>query len=85
MKIVDDVVVSETPDGAIVFDPRRGKYFQLNKSALRVLSLLRSGRPIDVVVSELSQSTSMDEDSVAQDVHNLIRYMKDAHIVEEGE
>jgi hypothetical protein len=75
------VTVTETEDGMVLLDERRGRYWQLNGTAATVVRLLREGSGVDEVIALLSERHPAAAARVAGDVHALIRSLREAKVL----
>lgn len=75
------VNLTETDEGAVVLDERRGRYWQLNQTGTYVLRRLLDERDVDAVATSLRDRYPDTPDDVTADVHRLVDALRDAGLV----
>jgi hypothetical protein len=81
----DTVRSTETEDGRIVLDIRRGQMFSLNVVGSRILELIEHGWDEARIAGEISRSYAMSIEVVRTDVHDFIDALRKHHIVDANE
>ena len=78
----DTVRSTQTEDGRIVLDIRRGQMFSLNVVGSRILELVEHGWDEARIAEEISRSYAMSIEVVRTDVHDFIEALHKHHIVQ---
>jgi hypothetical protein len=81
----DTVRSTQTEDGRIVLDIRRGQMFSLNVVGSRILELIEHGWDEARIADEISRSYAMSIEVVRTDVHDFIDALRKHHIVDANE
>ena len=68
--------------GAIVLDVERGRMFDLNPVASKILELLKSGSCESVIVNTVSTEFNIRRDLVESDVREFILALRDCQFLE---
>jgi hypothetical protein len=78
----DSVRSTQTEDGRIVLDIRRGQMFSLNVVGSRILELIEQGLDEPGIADEISRSYGMNIEVVRPDVHDFIDALRKHQIVQ---
>jgi hypothetical protein len=76
-----EVTATETDDGLVLLDERRGRYWHLNRSGAATLRLLLDGRSPDQVADALVVRFPAAAATAAGDVNRLIDSLRAAGMV----
>ncbi|MEU9287512.1 lasso peptide biosynthesis PqqD family chaperone [Streptomyces sp. NPDC048275] len=71
-----DVTETATEHGTVLFDQRRGRYFQLNPTGALVLHTLMSGASRERAAEVLRESYGIDADRAQADVAVLLETLR---------
>ncbi|MCG3754331.1 MULTISPECIES: lasso peptide biosynthesis PqqD family chaperone [unclassified Amycolatopsis] len=72
-------------DSVVLLDERKGRYWQLNSTAARILrELIAGGRPEDLR-DRLAASAGADREMVEQDVRDFVQQLLSAGLVTGGQ
>src|SRR5271169_6217525 len=77
----DTVRSTQTEDGRIVLDIRRGQMFSLNVIGSRILELIEHGWDEARIAVEISRSYAMSIEVVRTDVHDFIKALRQHEIL----
>jgi hypothetical protein len=77
----DTVRSTQTEDGRIVLDIRRGQMFSLNVVGSRILELIEHGWDEARIAEEISRSYAMSIEVVRTDVHDFIKALRQHEIL----
>jgi hypothetical protein len=75
---------TQTADGAILLDVKRGQIFCLNAIASTILEMLASGHREREIVDHLSAACGVEIETVRSDVRDFIEALNRHHVLEEG-
>ncbi|WP_343450779.1 lasso peptide biosynthesis PqqD family chaperone [Micromonospora oryzae] len=78
MRLRNEVELAATEYGAILLDLRNGQYWQLSRTAARVVQALRDGRGRDGAVADLTSQFDVDVDRARHDVDILLNELRSA-------
>lgn len=81
MKLAKGVVIAEADEGMILLDGRRGRYWHLNETGLRLLRELISGKSLEESAARVATEFGADEYKVVQDCRTLVRDLAKAKLV----
>ncbi|WP_167203080.1 lasso peptide biosynthesis PqqD family chaperone [Actinomyces respiraculi] len=81
LKFSDSTIVRESDDGALMLDTRRGTYWHLNETGLRLVRAVRAGKSVDDVASEIAREHGVERTVVRNDLDSLIADMKRAKLL----
>lgn len=85
LRLAEDIRLTETEQGAVLLDTRRGKYFQLNPTAVYTLRGLLDGAELPEVVARLAGHYQTDPERITADVTRVLTDLRAAKLViEEG-
>jgi hypothetical protein len=76
---------TETPDGAILLDVRRGQIFGVNLIGAKILLLLREGSDERQIAAAVSVGSGEPIDTVSTDVRDFLETLRQQSILNEGE
>ncbi|MFI6981040.1 lasso peptide biosynthesis PqqD family chaperone [Embleya sp. NPDC050154] len=79
--LAPDVTATEVPDGLVLLDQRKGRYWQLNPTGARTLRLLLDGHTAADTAARLAQTSPAAAARAHDDVRNLLRALRDARLV----
>jgi coenzyme PQQ synthesis protein D (PqqD) len=82
MRLRRDIAVSETADGLLLRDERKGRDWQLNATGAFVLRALLAGRAGEQVTQSLARRRHIDPGEARRDVTALTDYLHAARLVE---
>lgn len=71
------LIVADVDQEAILLDVDSGYFFQLNKTAARIWSLLEAPRPVAELVGELGKTFAVGEEECRGDVLEFVTDMRD--------
>lgn len=75
------VKLSEAESGAVLLDAKRGRYWQLNVTSMRIVLLLNEGGTSSDVVDTLTEETDAPRARVEADVSNAIRSLRKVGLI----
>ena len=78
----DSVRTTQTEDGRIVLDIRRGQMFSLNVVGSKILELIEEGWDESRIVNEISRAYAMNIEVVRPDVCDFIEALRKHQIVQ---
>lgn len=81
VRLRTDVTLTPTDDGAVLLDERSGRYFQLNRTGLRILRSLLDGRTAEEIAADLSGRFPVTTDQAHSDVDRLYESLRTAGLV----
>lgn len=76
-----DISVAEVENGVVIFDGRRGEYWQLNGSAAHALRALLDGDPPEGAAHRLSSAAPVSYEQALRDVMALVDQLRQARLV----
>jgi hypothetical protein len=76
-----DVTVAVVETGVVIFDGRRGEYWQLNESAGLALRALLDGGSLDEAAERMSGAASVPPQRAVGDVRALVDSLREAKLV----
>ncbi|MGW1992104.1 lasso peptide biosynthesis PqqD family chaperone [Embleya sp. NPDC001921] len=79
--LAPDVTATEVPDGLVLLDQRKGRYWQLNATGARALRLLLDGHTADDAAARLARTSPAAAARAHHDVRNLLRALCNARLV----
>ncbi|MFI7447320.1 PqqD family peptide modification chaperone [Nonomuraea sp. NPDC049714] len=82
MKLKPGVKLVDETSGAFLLDTRKGVYWHLNPSGMRLISALSEGRSVEDVVGEVAAEFSVDPDIVRADCMALLKELGRARLIE---
>lgn len=80
-RLVKHVQLSVVESGAILLDTKRGRYWQLNVTSAKVVTLLITGSSVDDVVGALTEETDAPRTRIQADVLREIHSMMHAQLL----
>ncbi|WP_341716391.1 lasso peptide biosynthesis PqqD family chaperone [Micromonospora sp. FIMYZ51] len=81
VRLHDHVLLTETEDGAVLLDERRGRYWQLNGSGALLLTMLLSGAVVEQAATALMDRYPVDGERALADVRALVSGLRAAGLV----
>ncbi|GGM39181.1 hypothetical protein GCM10012275_07630 [Longimycelium tulufanense] len=81
MRLASDVTVTETDDGAVLLDERRGRYWQLNRTGAFVLKQICEGANAEKSAHRLAEREPVSPDDALTDVQKLVAGLRAAGLV----
>lgn len=78
------VALTESEDGAVLLDTVRGVYWHLDGVGMHFIRGIREGRTVDQIVTLIAKDYNVDQEMVTRDVNELVRGLKKARLIEEG-
>lgn len=83
MEFIDDtsIISTETEDGIVLLNQRKGVYWHLNGTAAEILRSLREDGDRDVAVAEIRDRYGIDESRARNDVEDLIRSLESVGVL----
>lgn len=83
--ISDTIRSTQTVDGRVVLDIRRGRMFAVNPVGSKILELLEQGQNEPRIAEEISRLYATNIEVVRPDVHDFIVALREHHIVQAGD
>ncbi len=80
--ISDTVRSTQSVDGRVVLDIRRGRMFSVNPVGSKILGLLEQGQSEPRIVEEISRIYATKIEVVRTDVHDFLETLREHHIVQ---
>jgi len=68
-------------DNGFVFDPTKGISYTLNETALRVITLLKNGCPVEKLHIQIAEEYAISLPSAEFDIENLLNTMKKYQLI----
>jgi hypothetical protein len=81
LSLSKDITVTDVDHGAVIFDGRRGEYYQLNPSAALALRALLDGEPPGEAATRLSNAAPVSPEQALADVLALVDQLRQAQLV----
>lgn len=82
MRLRRDIAISETADGLLLRDERRGRDWQLNAAGAFVLRAMLAGRGGEELSLSVALKRHIDPDEARRDITALTDYLRAARVVE---
>ena len=79
--LAPSVSVIEGEQGTVLFDARRGEYYQVNELGLLVVRALGEGLGSEAIVERVVDAYDVSLDVAAEDVRNFLLQMKELEVV----
>ena len=79
--LAPSVSVIEGEQGTVLFDARRGEYYQVNELGLLIVRALGEGLGSEVIVERVVDAYDVSLDVAAEDVRNFLLQMKELEVV----
>ena len=79
--LAPSVSVIEGEQGTVLFDARRGEYYQVNELGLLIVRALGEGLGSEAIVERVVDAYDVSLDVAAEDVRNFLLQMKDLEVV----
>lgn len=76
------ITLTDTEDGMVLLDERRGRYLQVNETGAEVLRVLRAGGTPESAVSALCDRHPDHAAHIPADVEDLLTALRTAQVVE---
>lgn len=83
--ISDTIRSTQTVDGRVVLDIRRGRMFSVNSVGSKILELLEQGQNEPRIAEEISRLYATNIEVVRPDVHDFIEALRNHRIVKDGD
>ena len=80
--LAPSVSVIEGEQGTVLFDARRGEYYQVNELGLLIVRALGEGLGSEAIVERVVDAYDVSLDVAAEDVRNFLLQVKDLGVVE---
>lgn len=77
LSLAPGVSVLETEKGTVLFDGRRGRYFQLNELGLIVLKSLGEAMGVEAIVRRVVEAYDVDSRTADADVRAFLAQIKE--------
>ena len=77
LSLAPGVSVLETEKGTVLFDGRRGRYFQLNELGLIVVKSLGEAMGVDAIVRRVVEDYDVDPKTADADVRAFLAQIKE--------
>ena len=84
MILSDDACYKVVEGEAIVLDVQSGEYFNLNETATHVLERAVAGLSLDQITQEIKEIYPENEDTVSEDIKEIIQSLLDRKILLES-
>ena len=81
LKLAPSVSVIEGEQGTVLFDARRGEYYQVNELGLLIVRALGEGLGSEAIVERVVDAYDVSLDVAAEDVRNFLLQMKELEVV----
>ena len=81
LKLSPSVSVLEGEQGTVLFDARRGEYYQVNELGLLIVRALGEGLGSEAIVERVVDAYDVSLDVAAEDVRNFLLQMKELEVV----
>ena len=81
LKLSPSVSVIEGEQGTVLFDARRGEYYQVNELGLLIVRALGEGLGSEAIVERVVDAYDVRLDVAAEDVRNFLLQMKELEVV----
>ena len=81
LKLSPSVSVIEGEQGTVLFDARRGEYYQVNELGLLIVRALGEGLGSEAIVERVVDAYDVSLDVAAADVRNFLLQMKELEVV----
>ena len=81
LKLSPSVSVIEGEQGTVLFDARRGEYYQVNELGLLIVRALAEGEDFASIVNRIVDAYDVSLDVAAEDVRNFLLQMKELEVV----
>ena len=79
--LAPSVSVIESEQGTVLFDARRGEYYQVNELGLLIVRALGEGLGSEAIVERVVDAYDVSLDVAAEDVRNFLLQMKELEVV----
>ena len=79
--LAPSVSVIEGEQGTVLFDARRGEYYQVNQLGLLIVRALGEGLGSEAIVERVVDAYDVSLDVAAEDVRNFLLQMKELEVV----
>ena len=79
--LAPSVSVIEGEQGTVLFDARRGEYYQVNELGLLIVRALSEGLGSEAIVERVVAAYDVSLDVAAEDVRNFLLQMKELEVV----
>ena len=79
--LAPSVSVIEGEQGTVLFDARRGEYYQVNELGLLIVRALGEGLGSEAIVERVVDAYDVSLDVAAEDVRNFLLQMKELEFV----
>ena len=78
MNRLKDIAVSES---CFLFDPYSGSTFNTNDTGRLILQLLKEGKDIETIQSEIRNHFKITEEDIRSDIYEFINLLKEAELL----
>ena len=78
MNRLKDIAVSES---GFLFDPYSGSTFNTNDTGRLILQLLKEGKDIETIQSEIRNHFKITEEDIRSDIYEFINPLKEAELL----
>ena len=82
LKLSPSVSVIEGEQGTVLFDARRGEYYQVNELGLLIVRALAEGEDFASIVNRIVAAYEVTPQTATEDVTNFLLQVKDLGVVE---
>ena len=79
--LAPSVSVIEGEQGTVLFDARRGEYYQVNELGLLIVRALGEGLGSEAIVERVVDAYDVSLNVAAEDVRNFLLQMKELEVV----
>ena len=79
--LAPSVSVIEGEQGTVLFDARRGEYYQVNELGFLIVRALGEGLGSEAIVERVVDAYDVSLDVAAEDVRNFLLQMKELEVV----
>jgi hypothetical protein len=78
MNRLKDIAISES---GFLFDPYSGSTFNTNETGRLILQLLKEGKDVETIQSEIKTRFKTSEEDIRSDIYEFINLLKDAELL----
>ena len=79
MKIKKEIAIS---DSGFVFDPTTGDSYNLNKTGIEILKMIKEGKSEKEIIKEFTEKYDVDEITFDQNFYDFLRMLSHYNLTE---
>ncbi len=79
MRIKNDIAIS---DSGFVFDPTTGDSYNLNKTGIEILKMIKEGKSEKEIIKEFTEKYDVDEITFDQNFYDFLRMLSHYNLTE---